>query len=401
MLKNINKTAFFALIIYPVIIGSFATAYILNYQFGWLELFLLLAGYYVANISVGVGLHRLWSHDAYKTNKYVEFILAVFSAGTLQGPALSWASNHFKHHAHTDTEEDPHSSLKYNNRLQAFLWSHMGWMLKGEGSFKSIDRMTMVKLGRNKILRWQLKNYWLIATVMNTIVPALVGFALGGTIISALAGYIFIGIGRTLQQQATFCVNSLCHFIGKRNYYKGTAGDIWWMAIFLLGENWHNFHHAFPSDYRNGPKWYHFDVHKWIIYGMSRLGLAWDLKKTTQVRVDAKIAQTMRQSIKLKEDKLSTLQERVNYLVENLQSKFNDIENLSVDLKNKMLGSMSKAQDNLNSIKSQLARNLKNLDSSSEKFVVVISGQVEKAEDAIRKLNLEFDRIKRSTAATL
>jgi stearoyl-CoA desaturase (delta-9 desaturase) len=366
----------------------------MNYQFGWLELFLLVAGYYVANISVGVGLHRLWSHDTYKTNKYVEFILAIFTAGTLQGPALSWASNHFKHHAHTDTEDDPHSSLKYKNKLFAFFWSHLGWMLSGDGSFKSIDRVTMVKLGRNKILRWQLKHYWAIAAIMNTIVPALVGFCLGGTLLSAYAGYIFIGLGRIFQQQATFCVNSLCHFIGKRDYYKGTAGDIWWMAIFLLGENWHNFHHAFPSDYRNGAKWHHFDVHKWIIYAMSKLGLAWDLKTTSKIRIEARVAQVIKQSIKLKEHELSTLQKRVNFLVENLQIKFNDIENLSVDLKNKMLNSLSNTQNNLNSIKSQLTKGLKNLDSNSEKFVVVISKQVEKAEDAIKRLNLEYDNIK-------
>ena len=399
MQNNINKIAFFALIIYPIALGCLTVSYVIHHQFGWLELSLLIMGYYGANISVGVGLHRLWSHDTYKANKYLEFILAVFAAGTLQGPALSWASNHFRHHSYTDTENDPHSSTKYNNRLQAFLWSHMGWMLAGNGSFQSIDRVTMVKLGRNIILRWQLQHYWAIAITMNTIVPALVGFLLGKTMLYAYAGYLFIGAGRALQQQATFCVNSLCHFVGKRHYYKGSAGDIWWMAIFLLGENWHNFHHAFPSDYRNGHKWYQFDVHKWIIFALEKVGLASELKRTTKLRVEAKMAQTAKQSVELKANGLNTLQDRVNQLVENLQTRFNEIENLSVDLKKRMFNSLSKAQNNLNLIKSQLAISLKDLDRSSERIIKVMSRQVEKAESTMKRLNLEFDRIKLSAAA--
>jgi stearoyl-CoA desaturase (delta-9 desaturase) len=394
MFKKINKTAFFALIIYPLILGFLTFNYITDYQFGWFEFSLMIIGYYGSNISVGIGLHRLWSHDTYKINKFAELILAIFSAGTLQGPALSWASNHFKHHTYTDTEQDPHSPLLYKNKILGFFWSHMGWMLTGEGSFKSIDRVTMTKLGKNKILRWQLKHYWIIAALMNTAVPAFVGLIFGKTMLAAYAGYLFIGVGRALQQQATFCVNSLCHFIGSQEYAKGTAGDIWWMAIFLLGENWHNFHHAFPSDYRNGAKWYQADVHKWIIFAMSKVGLAWDLKRTAKVRVEAKVSQTLQQYIKLKQDKLSNLQEKVNYLVENLQNKFNELEASSTNLKNRMLKSFLKTQTNLNSIKQQLNQHLKNLEGTSENIVSAISRKVENAENTIQRLSLEFEQIK-------
>jgi stearoyl-CoA desaturase (delta-9 desaturase) len=252
----------------------------------------------------------------------------------------------------------------------------------------------MTKLGKNKILRWQLKHYWIIAALMNTAVPAFVGLIFGKTMLAAYAGYLFIGVGRALQQQATFCVNSLCHFIGSQEYAKGTAGDIWWMAIFLLGENWHNFHHAFPSDYRNGAKWYQADVHKWIIFAMSKVGLAWDLKRTAKVRVEAKVSQTLQQYIKLKQDKLSNLQEKVNYLVENLQNKFNELEASSTNLKNRMLKSFLKTQTNLNSIKQQLNQHLKNLEGTSENIVSAISRKVENAENTIQRLSLEFEQIK-------
>ncbi len=385
MLKNLDLTAVFALIALPLILVTLGVFYIIDYQFGWFEALLFITGYYISNITVGVGLHRLWSHDTYKTNKFVEFILVILSAGTLQGPALSWASNHFKHHTFTDTEKDPHTPLKYKNRAKGFFWSHMGWMLVGEGSYKSIGRITMVKLGKNKILRWQLKYYWQLAIAMNTIVPAFVGYIFGGTAMSAYAGLLFIGLGRALQQQITFFVNSLCHFIGTQPYTKGTSGDIWWLAILLLGENWHNFHHAFPSDYRNGAKWYQTDVHKWIIYLMSKCGLAWDLKRTAKVRVDAKKSQIT----EFRKEKLELMQIKVNELVRLYQSKLAEIESSSLEIKAKLKKSFAKTQDNLNNLGMQL----KQFENPSDKIVKIITKKVRKAEKSLQKLYREIEQI--------
>ncbi|CAF3253695.1 unnamed protein product, partial [Rotaria sp. Silwood2] len=108
------------------------------------------------------------------------------SAATLQGPVLSWASNHYKHHTYTDKDLDPHSPLKFNNKILGFLWSHIGWMIIG-GSYKSIDRITMVKLGKSKILKWQLKYYWEIALFMNSIFPMMIGYLIKGTLTAAYA----------------------------------------------------------------------------------------------------------------------------------------------------------------------------------------------------------------------
>ncbi len=394
MFKNLNYVAVFALIIYPIILICLGVSYALINSAGWFELILFLTGYYMANISVGLGLHRLWSHDAYKTNKYVEFVLAVLSAGTLQGPALSWASNHFDHHTYTDTEKDPHTPQKYKSRFMGFLWSHMGWMLVGEGSYKSINRVTMVKLGRNKILRWQLKYYWHIAIAMNTIVPAFVGFVFGGTALAAYAGFVFIGLGRALQQQATFFVNSLCHFVGTQKYTNGTSRDIWWLAFMLLGENWHNFHHAFPSDYRNGAKWYQADVHKWLIYLMSKCGLAWGLKRTAKVRVDAKITQTMDQLIDLKKQKIALMQKTLNELNSMCAEKFSELENSSIEVKKKFWKSLSVAQYRVNKLKFQLHEHVKNYENPSDKIINALNKKMKRAELAMQKLYSEIEKIR-------
>ncbi|BFD46222.1 MAG: fatty acid desaturase [Rickettsia endosymbiont of Sergentomyia squamirostris] len=365
--------------------------YYANHKIGVFEISLFIAGYYGSNIAVGVGLHRLWSHHAFKTNKMVEFILVMMSAGTLQGPVLSWASNHFKHHTYTDKDQDPHSPLKFENRILGFLWSHIGWMII-DGSYKSIDRITMVKLGRNKLLRWQLKYYWRISIFMNTILPALIGYLIGGTITSAYAGFLFIGIGRALQQHATFCVNSLCHFVGSKKYYKGTAGDIWWMALFLLGENWHNFHHAFPSDYRNGAKWYHFDVHKWIIYLMSKLGLAWDLEVTPEIRIQAKVNETSKYLIEGRKQQLSLLQDKINQLVERVYVKLTEIENSSISVKAQLQKSFIEIHESLKKLAEQLQSSIQLTEKSSEQLLKIASKKIKDREMAIYRLYNELDR---------
>jgi stearoyl-CoA desaturase (delta-9 desaturase) len=347
MIKKINWTVFAVLILYPILLIALAYNYVQDRSIGAFEIGLFICGYYGSNIAVGVGLHRLWAHNAFKTNRVVEFILALLTAGTLQGPGLAWVSDHYKHHTYTDKDKDPHSPQKFQNRFLGFLWAHIGWMLVSDTRYKFIDKVTIVKLGKNKILTWQLKNYWFLAITMNTIVPALLGLAIRGTIEAAFASFLFIGLGRALQQQATFCVNSLCHYIGTKEYYKGTAGDIWWMAIFLLGENWHNFHHAFPSDYRNGAKWYHFDVHKWIIYLMNKVGLAWDLERTTSVRVQAKMNETVNYFIEARRQQLLNLKTKVEEVMTHFADQMDRFENSSIELKENFKKQLNSINDSL------------------------------------------------------
>ena len=354
MLKKLNIPAVIVLVIYPALLIGLGVNYFNNYPVGLTEAILAIVGYYGSNIAVGVGLHRWASHHSFKmNNKFLELIIVLMTAGTLQGPILAWASDHNKHHTFTDKEQDPHTPLKSKNRFLGFLWSHIGWMLVHE-DYKQIDRVTMVKLGRNQMLKWQLKYYWELAIFMSLVVPAIVGFAVYGTMFGAYTGFLFIGLGRALQQQATFCVNSLCHFVGKKKYQHGTAGDIWWMALFLLGENWHNFHHAFPSDYRNGHKWYHFDVHKWIIYGLHKLGLITDLETTPEVRIGAKMKETREAFANECKEELSALQNKANQLTDHMAKKFAELESSSANMKQQARKSFLDMQESLKKLAEQI-----------------------------------------------
>ena len=97
-------------------------------------------------------------------------------------------------------------------------------------------------------------------------------------------GLLVAGFTRLIVQwHATFAINSLGHWVGKRTYNENiSARDSSLVAVLTLGEGYHNFHHSFPADYRNGVAWYHIDPTKWIIWSLSRVGLADGLRRTPQ-----------------------------------------------------------------------------------------------------------------------
>lgn len=389
-----NWKVFSVLIAYPLFLVLLGLHYFLAYGLSKSVILFFICGYYVSNITVGVAIHRMWSHNAFKTSKVVEFIFALLSAYTLQGPVLAWASDHYRHHTYTDTDKDPHSPSKFRSKFLGFLWSHIGWMLFSE-STKSIDRVTLVKLGRNKILIWQLKYYWYIAGFMSVVVPVFLGYVLSGTLFGGYVAFVFIGLGRALQQQMTFCVNSLCHFVGTKKYQNGTAGDIWWMALFLLGENWHNFHHAFPSDYRNGAKWYQFDVHKWIIFVMSKIGLAWDLDVTPLFRIEAKVSETAAGFNKSMSQQFSNIKDKLLQIVNNVSSKLKELDNSSYDVKNKLRESFIKLSTSVDHFNkqieyySQAGRNTV----ISEKVMRVLSNKISDLEESASKVFSDFEKM--------
>ena len=123
---------------------------------------------------------------------------------------------------------------------------------------------------------WQHRNYLWLAVVMGFILPTVIGYFLG----SALGGFALSGVLRVVfVHHCTFFINSLCHIVGTRPYTdSNTARDSFVMALFSYGEGYHNYHHYFPTDYRNGIRWYQFDPTKWLIKCFSYMGLTRDLK---------------------------------------------------------------------------------------------------------------------------
>jgi stearoyl-CoA desaturase (delta-9 desaturase) len=129
------------------------------------------------------------------------------------------------------------------------------------------------------------------------VLPAVIGFAWGGWR-SALGAFLIAGVARlVILQHCTFCINSLCHYLGSRPYSsKCTARDSWLMAIVTLGEGYHNYHHEFQHDYRNGVKPWQIDPTKWLIWTLSRLGLVNKLRRVPSEKIVlAELAEAQRQ----------------------------------------------------------------------------------------------------------
>jgi stearoyl-CoA desaturase (delta-9 desaturase) len=244
----------------------------------WLAFVVILGA---NGISITAGYHRLWAHNAYKAHWSLRLFYALFGAAALQNSILIWASGHRRHHRHVDdVEQDPYSAKKG-------LWfSHMGWMVRDYEAGRD-DFSNSPDLMRDKIVMWQHNHYLKIALFMNVFPAALAGWLCG----DVWAGILLAGFLRlVVSHHTTFFINSLAHFWGRQPYTdENSARDNDILALFTYGEGYHNYHHIFQNDYRNGIRWWHFDPTKWLIKTCSWLGLAWDLKKVPDFKIQRAI----------------------------------------------------------------------------------------------------------------
>ncbi len=310
-LKNLNVTNSIFLIASPII-AVLGTAWWLSQDgFSWGIVLMTIIFYYATGMGITVGYHRLFAHRSYKTNGFVKAILLIFGGCALQNSALKWCNDHRVHHGKVDTEQDPY------NINEGFFYAHMGWILLQE----DIENYKFSKdLLNDPLIMLQHKFYLPMIIFFSFIFPGFLGHVLFD---SFLGGFFVAGFLRVvIVHHFTFFINSLCHMLGNRPYdKKQTARDSWVMALFTFGEGYHNFHHTFQSDYRNGIKFYHYDPTKWAIKSLSLLGLAHSLKVTKQEIILEKQIRASLESI----EKSSTLSERLDEKIAYLKDEFNQI----------------------------------------------------------------------------
>jgi stearoyl-CoA desaturase (Delta-9 desaturase) len=224
----------------------------------------------VTIFSISAGYHRLFSHRAYEAHPVLRFLLLAFGAGAFQNSALAWAADHRRHHAHTDSELDPY------NALRGFWYSHIGWVLRKPDP--SIKGVPVGDLERDPLVLWQHRHSGWIGIVAGLVLPTLLGLAFG----DPWGGFIVGGAVRLmLVYHATFSINSFAHLVGKQPYSnKNSARDSLLTALVSMGEGYHNFHHTFPADYRNGVWAHQFDPTKWILRALAAVRLARKLRRT-------------------------------------------------------------------------------------------------------------------------
>ena len=249
-------------------------------------------------MSITTGYHRLMSHRAYQAHPSIRNFFLLGATFALEGSAFDWCSGHRTHHRYVDDPiQDPYSAKR------GFWFSHIGWMLRkypsGDFDYKNIPDLT-----KDKLLQIQHKYYGLWVLVTNVGMVAAIGWMLGdvwGTLV--LAGLLRL----VLTHHFTFFINSLCHIFGTRPYTDtNTARDNFLLAIATWGEGYHNYHHFFQYDYRNGVKWWQYDPTKWLIAGLSKLGLTRELRTVDDMTIKHAEVKMQFKRAQQKIEKLST-----------------------------------------------------------------------------------------------
>lgn len=264
------------------LLGLAGIAWMVFGHFSWWTAGLALAYFAACGLGITGGYHRLFSHPTYKANAALKLFYLLFGAASVQNSALKWSADHRLHHRKVDQVEDP-----YNIR-RGFWWAHMGWVLH---KTPSPDFRHVPDLVADKWVMWQHRYYVPLAILFGALVPLGLGFLWGDPIGALLvAGFLRL----VVQYHATFAVNSVAHYLGTQPYTdENSARDHFVTAVITLGEGYHNFHHRFQGDYRNGVRWYHLDPTKWFVWSLSRVGVTWDLKRTPGERI-AQARESMR-----------------------------------------------------------------------------------------------------------
>jgi stearoyl-CoA desaturase (delta-9 desaturase) len=248
------------------------------------DLGILAAIYLLSAGGVTIGYHRLLTHRSFRTHKATEYVFAVLGSLSVQGSVLDWVADHRKHHAHTDTDGDPHSPHLGDGSGWRGLWhAHAGWLLvnHGQADWKRYARDLYEDAGMRRITR---SFPWLV--LLSLAVPALLGGLLHWSLGGALRGLLWGGLVRIFfVHHVTWSINSVCHYFGRRRFaLEDHSTNVFWLALPSLGEAWHHNHHAFPRSAAHGLRWWEVDISAAVIGLMERCGLAWSVVRISPER---------------------------------------------------------------------------------------------------------------------
>jgi stearoyl-CoA desaturase (delta-9 desaturase) len=273
--KHINWTNTVFLLLVPII-GVVGTVLLTIFSIVTWQTWVLTGSLMVAGgLSITAGYHRLFAHQSYQAKWPLQLFLVLLGSMTFEGSVFEWSTDHRRHHRYTDTDRDPY------NIKNGFWYAHIGWLFTLNENKR--DFSNIKDLQKSRLLRFQHRYYTIICVTTGFIFPMAIASLWG----APFAGLIIAGALRvSLVHHATFCINSLCHILGKRNYSdKISARDNWFSALVTFGEGYHNYHHQFPLDYRNGVRFYHYDPTKWLVYVLSYLGLTSNLHRVPKYRI--------------------------------------------------------------------------------------------------------------------
>jgi stearoyl-CoA desaturase (Delta-9 desaturase) len=241
--------------------------------FSWELVLIAVASYYLRMFGITAGYHRYFSHNAFKTSRFMQFIFAFIGAAAMQKGPLWWGSHHRDHHRYSDTDKDLHSPRK------GFWHSHMFWFLKSDYNYADLTKIKEYTKFPELVF---LNTYYWVAPLAYAVMLYWGGYLLGGQSHSYAFSVLVYGyaVSTFFLGHGTWTINSLSHVIGKPRFHTGDdSKNNWFLAIVTMGEGWHNNHHYYRHSANQGFYWYEYDFSYYILKVMSWFRLVWDLKK--------------------------------------------------------------------------------------------------------------------------
>ena len=254
--------------------------------------YVLFAVFYAIQMfGITIGFHRYVAHKSFKTSRFFEGVLMISGSMALEGPLLFWVSTHRRHHRYADEEGDPHSpnlsGETFWGKLRGLWYAHIPWMLSDKESRTTVFAPDVVRDRR----LYSYNRTYPIWALLGLLAPAVIGWAVGGTLMAAFSGFIFGGLARVfVANQAAWCVGSVSHMIGSRPFAnRDDSANNWPVAFFTFGEGLQNNHHAFPGAYRHGMRWWEPDLSGWVIAILAKAHIVWDLHMPTRSAIDNRL----------------------------------------------------------------------------------------------------------------
>ena len=282
--RGFNKGPGTFIIAYHIFLLIGLPIYLMNYTPSIAMVVTAIVLYFACGMSITGAYHRYYAHRCYQVHPAIEAVLLFFGSLAAQGSVIRWSFDHRLHHAKVDTYDDPYSIKK------GFWYAHIGWLFEKP---RPVDGKFVADLLKNKWLTVQDRYYGTTLVITNAIVWLVVGYLLndylGAFMIAIVARIFFL-------HHCTWFVNSLAHTWGDKPFSEEqSAVNNFIVSVLTFGEGYHNFHHTFANDYRNGIRWYHVDPTKWMIWTLSKLGLAWNLKTTDAVVIKKRMVITRKE----------------------------------------------------------------------------------------------------------
>lgn len=247
---------------YPVI-NTFLFGFFRPEWWGYAVYVLFLTHITIAGVTIY--LHRCQAHRSLDLSPAVAHFFRFWMWLTTGMVTREWAAVHRKHHAKSETAEDPHSPQVYG--IFNVLFLGVVYYARTAKEKETVERYgygTPDDWIENTIYTPHCRLGVTLMAIINTMLFGLIPGMLVWTVQMIWIPFWAAGV-----------INGVGHFWGYRNFQpQDESRNIVPFGVLIGGEELHNNHHAFPTSARLSNRWYEFDVGWLYIRLLEKCGLA-------------------------------------------------------------------------------------------------------------------------------